>query len=708
MAALSSRRTPGLQRLPYEIMAHIVKYLDIDEIFDLSLSCNHFQYLVREESFCKAIVTAKAFYTVEAREAERSGEYSRALRRVAKRHQALSQASPYVLGIVGLADSYQYIHGVLCYIVESRPRRWLRILDLHGSAGCELVIDIPTLIREAVPRAAKSRKYKFRVLYHANGITSCLFSFALPDTENWLLVFKAEEQRIVAKVQLESTAKIFVRNNKDYLYFGTHSEEGADGFRKWVLTGFRIKDSFWFPRKIHLTTLVGYDIGSTVYFEIIDDYFYGLSNRTDFEIRETNWTSYYHCFRFPLSDPDPKKIQLMEKNYSWRRQHAEGPIDDRWGFLKLERDQASGRLHIIESRKEWLTGQSGSRRSYYITKVVFDSDLEVSEEENTDTELSTADGSTSTSTGTSTSITTGTSTTGTTTVTTNTNGRLSINPIGHLDKPAIKSSRVRAEENVHQGDESSVDLLFTRSQTHLRAYEPCCSTFMDLVDDPSITSSSSRRLRLRTGYRKRNPIHIPILCPGIFGKLSYELSHETSKVNEENQQPYQPNKIYFWPPEQKPSHQNPFLDKVYEILNPPGYLGCVEASSDERSIVYATGGNADGLKALVYISFDPAARLVGILREECILGERAAGDGYNPEASTGGITQRLRDYAAEDKGKQKVIGGHPRWALPLYVSDTPLTSMYTILPPHGGGRSWAWSEKAMYRDLTGKNFTFAC
>ncbi|KAI1763990.1 hypothetical protein GGR53DRAFT_495755 [Hypoxylon sp. FL1150] len=697
--SITPRRTPGLQRIPYEIMGYIVEYLEIVEVFDLSLCGPHFQYLVREERFCKAIIADKASFTAEAREAERTGEYSRALRRVAKRHQALSQASPYVLGIVGLADSYEYIHGILCYIVESRPRRWLRILDLHGSAGCELVIDIPTLIHEAVPSSAKKRKYKFRVLYHAHGITSCLFSFALPDAENWLLIFKAEEQRIVAKVQLESTAKIFVRNNKDYLYFGTHSEEDADGFRKWVVTGLRMNDSFWFLQKIHLPTLVGYDIGSTVCFEIIDDYFYGLSNQTDFEIRETNWTSYYHCFRFPLDDPDPKKTQTMEKAYSWRRQHDEGPIDDRWGFLKLERDQASGRLHIIESRKEWLNGLSGSRRSYYITKVVFDSELDVSVKENSDTELSVVDGSTSDST----SIATGTSAP----ITPNIIGRPSTNPIGHLDKPAIPSARIRAEEDVHRGDESSVALLFTRSQTHLRAYERCCDTFLDLVDDPPITSSS-RRLRLRTGYRKWNPIHNLVLSSGCLGGPNCGSSYETSKINEENRQPYQPNKIYFWPPEQKPSHRNPFLDKIYEILNPPGYLGRVDACSDERSLVYATGEDANGLKLLVYISFDPAARLSGMLREECMLGERAAGDGYNPEASTGGnITQNFGDYVAEGKGKQKVIGGYPPGALPFYVSDTPSTTTHTILPPPEGSRPWAWSEKAMYQDLTGKNFTFA-
>lgn len=632
---------------------------------------------------------AKASYTVEAKEAERTGKFSRALRRVAKRHQALSQASPYVLGIVGLADSYEYIHGILCYIVESRPRRWLRILDLHGSAGCELVIDIPTLIREAVPRSAKSRKYKFRILYHANGITSCLFSFALPDTENWLLIFKAEEQRIVTKVQLESTAKIFVRNNKDYLYYGTHSEEGADGFRKWVLTGFRIDDSFWFPQKIHLTNLVGYDIGSTVCFEIIDDYFYGLSNQTDFEIRETNWTSYYHCFRFRLDEPDLKKTQVMDRNKSWRRQHAEGPIDDRWGFLKLERDQSSGRLHIIESRKEWLTGQSGNRRTYYSTKVIFDPELDMSEEVGSDTEPSTADGSTNAS--------ISTTATTTTTITTNAIGRLAFNPIGHLDRPAIIVPRFRALENVHQGDDSSMLKLFTRSQTHQRAYELCCSTFWDLVDDPPSTSSSSRRLRIRTGYRKNSPVS--------FSRCTTELSYEP-KLEEENRQQYQPNKIYFWPPEQDPLNRNPFLDKIYEILNPPGYLGTVDARSDERSLVYATGEDANGLKVLVYVSFDPAARLAGMLREDYILGERAAGDGHSPEARAGDITQHFGDCIAEGKGKEKVIGSHSRQALPFYVSDTP-SSMHTIMPPPEGSRPWAWSEKAMYQDLTGKKFTFA-
>ncbi|KAI0885633.1 uncharacterized protein GGS22DRAFT_199850 [Annulohypoxylon maeteangense] len=674
------QRTSGLQRLPYEIIAYIVKYLDIDDVFHLSLCSRHFQYLVREERFCKTLINIKASYTIEADEARRSGQFARALRRVAKRRQALSQASPYVIGIVGLADSYEYIHGVLCYIIEARPQRWLRILDLHGSASHEMVVDIPALIREAVPRSAKSRKYKFRVLYHSNGITSCLFSFALPNTENWLLIFQAEEKKIVAQIPLESTAKIFVRNNKDFLYFGTHSEEGADGFKYWVLTGFRIEDRSLFPRKMRLTSVVGYDIGTTVCFEIIDNYFYVLSNQTNFELRETDWISYYHCLRFPLDDPDRNRAQVMHKDDSWRRKHAEGPIDDRWGFLKLDKDEASGVINIIESRKEWLTGKSGSRRTYYMTEVCFNENLELADEDNHPAVIPPV-------------IMVG--------------GR-SIRPIRVGNNAVDSDVPVRQPENVHPGDDSSTTPMFTRTQTHLRSYQRCSNTYLDLVDDTS-SGSTGRHLRLRTGHRKPKPK--PESTPNALPTLEVSpVSDEKIDLDDIIKQCYHPNEIYFWPPER---HQNQeLLNKVYEILNPPGYLGSITAFSDERSIVYATGEDVNGLKVLIYVSFDPAARLAGMLREGYILGEKISAQydemtgqkGYGSGAEAGGSTKHVKDIMAEDEGKGKVetIGDQSRGALPSYIANPPAPEAVSE-----DCKSWSWLEKAMHQDLTGKLFTFA-
>ncbi|KAI1389798.1 uncharacterized protein F4822DRAFT_214184 [Hypoxylon trugodes] len=666
-------RTPGLQRLPYEIMAYIVKYLTIDQIFNLSLCSRHFQYLVREESFCRAIMTAKASYTLEAREAQRTGHFSRALRRVAKRHQALAQASPYILGIVGVADSFEYIHGILCYIVESRPRRWLRILDLHGSASLEVVIDIPALIREAVPRSAKSRKYKFRVLYHASGITSCLFSFALPNTENWLLIIKAEKQEIIAKLRLESTSKIFVRNNEDYLYFGTHSEEGVDGFRNWVLTGFNIQRGSWFPRKMHLASVVGYELGSTVCFEIWDGHFYGLSNQTDFELREADWVSYYHCFRFPLHDPN-SKMQTMKKDPSWRREHAEGPIDDRWGFLKLEKDEASGRLHIIESRKEWLAGISGSRRSYYITEVFFDDDSETSDDEEPQPAPNIPAGPVG----------------------------FSNRTIEHLDKHNMVASGLRPSEKVHPGDDSSMTPMFTRGQTHLRFYQRCSNTYLDLVDDASSGSTGLRRLRLRTGHREQEPL------PSDGGVL---IPISQTEIR------YQPNQIHFWPPDPDLFGRNAFLDGIYGILNPPGCLGSVTTSSDERSIVYATGEDAHGLKVLVYLSFDPAAKLTGMLREKYILGQNTTSlrdgntnrVGYHLEAGTSGSPLLPEDAITIGKSRGKLIGEFRHLYSPSCSTSDPSLVHTALMPPleSEGYEPWAWAETAMYQNLAEGCYTFA-
>ncbi|KAI0896773.1 hypothetical protein F4806DRAFT_441135 [Annulohypoxylon nitens] len=676
---VTSLRTSGLQRLPYEIIAYIVKYLDIDDVFMLSLCSRHFQYLVREERFCKTLINMKASHTIEAEEARGNGQFARALRRVAKRRQALSQASPYVVGIVGLADSYEYIRGILCYIIEARPQRWLRILDLHASASHEIVVDIPALIREAVPRSAKSRKYKFRVLYHSNGITSCLFSFALPTTENWLLVFQAEEKKIVALLQLDSTARIFVRNNKDFLYFGTHSEEGADGFKYWVLTGFSIKDDTWFPQKMHLTNVVGYDIGTTVCFEIIDDYFYGLSNQTDFEFRETDWVSYYHCFRFPLHDPDRKNTQTMQKDDSWRRKHAEGPIDDRWGFLKLEKDEASGTINIIESRKEWLAGKSGSRRTYYTTEVFF-KNSGLTDEGVPQSAVQPA---------------------------TLVNGRI-IRPI-RVGNNAIDSYiPPRPPENVHPGDDSSTTPVFTRSQTHLRSYHRCSNTFLDLVDDTS-GGSTIRHLRLRTGHRK--PKHKELENKDLEQKnpTSLETSLESSEhidFDEVLQELYHPNEIHFWPPERYQDQS--LLDKIYEVLNPPGYQGAITAFSDERSILYATGEDTQGLQVLVYISFDPAARLCGMLREGYILGENISSQhnemtgegGYVIGADAGGTTKFFEGIITDPKGKGKAIGDA---SLPFYISNPPAPE-----PIYGQDcKPWAWLEKAMHQDLAGKLYTFA-
>ena len=94
---------------------------------------------------------------MEAQQAETDGRYARALRRLAKRRRAIAEARPYVVAMVGLADSHVLSNGKMCYIHEDvhddMRQRWLRILDLHNPSGQETVIDIPKLTAEAIPRS---------------------------------------------------------------------------------------------------------------------------------------------------------------------------------------------------------------------------------------------------------------------------------------------------------------------------------------------------------------------------------------------------------------------------------------------------------------------------------------------------------------------------------------------------------------------------
>ncbi|KAI5927005.1 hypothetical protein F4810DRAFT_699275 [Camillea tinctor] len=672
-------------------MLSVVMSLDIEDIFCLSLSCRHLRYLVEEERFCKATVMwgdyrdrpsankttkAKASFTVEAQDALRDGGYPRALRRLAKRYCALSQASPYVVGELGLADSFIFVGGILCYILEARPKRWLRILDLRGPADMELVINIPSLVSEAVPRASKSRKYRFKVLYHANGITSCLFSFSMSEPENWLLIFNAREQQIIEKVLLDSTAKIFVRNTQHYLYYGTHSEDGADGHRKWVISGFDIRNRRWFPNKVHLSNIVGYDIGYNVCFEIINNYFYGVSNRTAFELEEFNWTSYYFCFRFPLDDPHPRNVQEIDRHDSWRRKHSEGPIDDRWGFMSLEQDEASGIIKIIESRREWLNGGSVSRRTYYTKKVYFNDDLSQQQA------ISRPADQVALQTG------------GYASEDDDEESPASSRPDGEADDP---TPQLRSPHDVHP-DESSETSLIARGQIHLCSYSSCCQTFLDLVNDAPKDESNTQCLRLRTGHRRLKSVE--------GSAVDSSPSDDELTIDNKIRQTYRPNEIHTWPKIQCPSEPDLGLGEVYQLLNPPNHVGYVNAMRDERSMIYASGEDSKKLKTLIYLSFDPATKLSGMSHKRMELGLGQLDGSVSPKKQEEG--PGAQHISVSDKPKEPVIIGSPQSQLPPNSQGGSFTDnqLRQTLPNPGGGAGWVSVQKAMHHDMRGK-FGFA-
>lgn len=47
-------------------------------------------------------------------------------------------------------------------------------------------------------------------------------------------------------------------------------------------------------------------------------------------------------------------------------------------------------------------------------------------------------------------------------------------------------------------------------------------------------------------------------------------------------------------------------------MNPPSHMGNVQGRWDQRSFVYSTGSNTNGVQAVVFLGFNPAIKLQGL------------------------------------------------------------------------------------------------
>lgn len=628
-----------------------------------------------------------AWATPEAIEAQRTGSYARAFRCLVKKRQAIRVAAPFTAAIVAVADSWIYANGVLCHIQD----RQLRVLDLHKSATEETVVDIRCLLEEAIAGSYDARKYKFSLLHYSNGIVSCLYTRFRPDVESYLVVFDITQRKIIPISRpLESTNKIFVRNDENFLYCGTHSEFGEDGYRRWVLNGYNIKKEEWFERKIYLFDMVGSDIGQSISFDIIDGYFYCLSNQTNFEIDEVDWTSYYHCFRFPVGQPGPEHIERSDKDRMWRRQHAEGPIDDRWSFLRLLKNDKDGRLQVLESRREWLDRKSFAQRTYYTSDLWFAEDSGYNPEDSDDDDDDEIYYALASSTMSMSNPNAG-----------DTRPQRQFHTNWALpDSP--EPPRIRDPYNTHIGDDASTALLFTLSKCFVRSYYASSQTFVDLVDNPHPYDPESPRLQLRAGSRQlRSFVEVPKLSPAYDDRLAHAERIEHLYKNKGA------NKIVFWPPACHEAGEVDAdidaLDHLNKAVNPPSHVGSVKGMWDDRSFVYSTGNNPDGIQALVFLGFDPAVRLQDVRtwgKEEQVAyqEEPCSTDATDTCETLEGGADAAEIPDEDESGKSKAEPcAEEELISPTMTATFSEDSQATLV---GEPKcNWMWKEPAMYRQI---------
>ncbi|OCK80578.1 hypothetical protein K432DRAFT_352755 [Lepidopterella palustris CBS 459.81] len=587
---------PSLDRLPFDILFCIASSLTFDDVVRLSLTCRQLRLLLNESTLCRRTIEAHIPHSKEAKLAQRQQiTYREAVQRIYERREAFAKALPYSARILGEGFAFTYRQGILCFA----SGKYIRVLDIHSSSSPLRVINLSSVINATAGAGPSGAELKFSLLYYSDDIIAVHCESRSRSGNNWLLAISTkvdvpESQRVVAKVELESSSRLFVRHNASFIYWGTHSGTGTHGHHEWIIQGISIDGKHVIPsdtRPLQLEEFVGSDIGSTVAFEIHEGYFYALSNQTSFDVEEVDWTSFYHCARFPLERPFRNALEVNTRIY--RRQHAEGPINDSWTDLSLQVDEATNYLVIVESRREWLDGASKQYRTFYTQNITFPR----------------RESSASTSPDASPSI-----------------GPSAAGPLPE-DDPLV--ALLASGNNAHwapfetrharythpeYGVETDTARSFILARTKFRAYSLSCSSFIDLVEDEKCCAASASPctgpcLRLRIGSRRLAPLYSDEFlhdsgagkATGIQEAVSYPpLSGADDR--------FRYSRIKLWPPA---ASSCPCAARLHRILNPSqpresGHGKTLVGVIDERSLIYMVrpGRDEEAVGPIVLVSFD--------------------------------------------------------------------------------------------------------
>lgn len=593
----------SLLKLPYEMVSYVLDDLDLDDVWQLSLTCRHLWSLVTESNIAKRLLERKAPAATETHNAHVTKNYARELRRLMKRRQSISSVTPYMAAVVSFVEDWIYRNGVLCYIRQGE----LRLLDLHGSAADEIVVNIRLLLDKAIPEFRNLRTYRLRPLNVSNNIVSCLYyykqpcscySYQTPCSFNCnvyagsLVVFNTQTRKILTAPYLADLdpKRLIIRNNDKVLYIIRRSR--YHGRRAMCWAAYDIVADTWLALDFPLSDnsqsqtydpnngFQPFDIDITNCFELFDNSIYSLSNHSNLENDEKDWTTKYTYLRI---DPPFHLVVPIKSHRPFRRDHRDGPMDHRWTFMMMFKDEATGEIKVVESRKEWIKGSSSTVRTYYTTTI--DSPNVRTSTRGTDSEEDSPDEDSSDE--------------------NNIDGNNSV-------RNSISPNHPRDPQTVHPGYYSSKGPIFLRNKCPILSYHPSCQTFLDLVDF-SPSNSAQRRMRIWGGTRRRRR---PEEIEDRNGSEEEERTLSVAEKHfEEVYKMYKHEEPVVWPPDQDPRSPNPALTELYEILSPPNYAGEITSDWDERSFVYAAGATGGDIKekALVFVSFDPSISLAGTL-----------------------------------------------------------------------------------------------
>ncbi|KAG0153573.1 hypothetical protein PDIDSM_2227 [Penicillium digitatum] len=553
----------NLDTLPFDVFYQIATSLDDRDLVNLSRTNRTLYSLSQSEQIARKTVENVLPYSKEGQAAlaAHSG-FRKAVGHRLAIHEAVATADPYSVVCLGYGAEFLYNQGYLCY----RSDYWIRVLDVHGTAFRERVLDL----REVIPRLPPTGPVEPGAEDRVTLLNYCdnILVFRVADlnaTEDALLVVnlawrKTHQGRFLLHGEIPASAPIFVRHCGSYMWYGTFSStDGSDGV--WSITGVDLESSLSID--VSLDRVVDGDLGQTLCFEIHDEHLYAVSTQrvVDNEVH----SSFYHWFCYA-----PREDGRKWNGRLWRREHQEGPINEMWTDLSIRKDETTGRPVILECRREWRDGKSENHRTCYTQR------LPTPEEALAPLSGGTGD---------------------------NPSG-VSMDDDLENEHPYYERPAKRLRRNYHAEYESGSTKRqeFIAARTKHRSYHLGASAFVDIVNDPTGNSLRSRdRIRLRTVSRKRKG---PIDEEGIEGPRNRLF--QPTQVGpdglpiEGSEERFECRGVRMWPPDDAPP-------ALQELPCPSPRTGSVKSIADERSIIYSI--DAPGLpphqQALILLNFDP-------------------------------------------------------------------------------------------------------
>jgi hypothetical protein len=460
----------------------------------------------------------------------------------------------------------------------------VRVADVRSPSGA-VQLELTGIIRPILESTfAIFGSFKVTLMYYSDGVLAVYIEsesrpnighiFAISTTEIW-----TSGSRVITARQVTASSKLFVRHTARYLYYGTHTGIGDDGHHKWEVYGISLDVRYPLPkseRPLLFEDFHGTDVGSTVAFEIFNDHFYAISNQGTFEVEELDWTSFYHCIRFPLDNPVYEAMLKDERVY--RRQHAQGPIHDSWTDLSLQLSERTNEVMILESRREWAQASSRQSRTFYTSKFHVNpkrsSRASSPSEDAPETVLLPEND-------------------------------LFVDILDSSNKPNWMPTPAEYSWSRHPEFtlQDTSPRSFILAKTKFRAYNYSCAAFLDLVEDEACCADPSRPpcLRLRVGSQRETSLNLAPLNDKGKGRANDIVFADYVQ--------YANSPIRMWPP---PASQCPCSARLHNILNPllPTGPRSVTGVLDERALVYMVkpgrsygASDAESLGSIVVIGF---------------------------------------------------------------------------------------------------------